>query len=222
MTEADSESRMMSPSWINRVWLIAMATVVGLPAYVIAMLYYGGSPQALTIGYEPVQPVHYSHALHVGQLGMDCRYCHTGVEKGAVAGIPSAETCMACHASVRTKSDKLTLVRESFATGKAIEWVRVHKLPEFAHFDHSAHVTRGIGCASCHGRVDLMERVRQVEPLTMGWCLDCHRNPEPHLRPQEEITNLLWKSDERSSVLGKRLRKQNNINPSTDCSTCHR
>jgi hypothetical protein len=210
------------PRWFNRLSLLLLLFLLAVPLYGISMLYAVASPRTLTVGYMPRQPVPYSHALHVGKLGLDCRYCHIGVEKGARATIPATETCMACHTGVGTKNPMLAPVRESFATGKPVEWVRIHKLPDFAYFDHSAHVTRGVGCVSCHGRVDRMERVQQVAPLTMGWCLDCHRNPEPHLRPGELVTQMDWEPTEEPGQLGARLRKQKNINPSTDCSTCHR
>nr|MCU0979251.1 cytochrome c family protein [Pirellulaceae bacterium] len=166
-------------------------------------------------------------------LKMDCRYCHNTVDRAAHAAIPPTKTCVNCHsaanpdgtvslASVFTQSPKLLPVRESQATGKAIEWTRVHNLADFVYFDHSAHVTRGVSCVSCHGRIDKMEQVTQVKELSMAWCLDCHRNPEPHLRPLEYITQLDWQPDQDPAVLGAELRKQWNINPSTSCSTCHR
>jgi len=123
---------------------------------------------------------------------------------------------------VATQSDQLLLVRQSEATGDSIPWVRVHDLPDYVYFDHSAHVTRGVGCVSCHGRIDTMKEVRQVNTLSMGWCLDCHRNPEPHLRPLDKITTMDWVPNEAPEILGRRLAEQNNIDPSTDCSTCHR
>mgnify|MGYP000091367047 FL=1 len=119
-------------------------------------------------------------------------------------------------------SDKLVLVRESAASGKPIRWVKVHDLPDYAYFDHSAHVARGVGCASCHGRIDTMEQVTQVERLSMGWCLECHRNPEPHLRPLDAVTVMDYQPTEPQEVLGPRLRAQRNVNPPVDCSACHR
>lgn len=208
------------PQWLNRARPLAGALFVIAPVYLVAMLYYGGSPRTTDVGYAPEQPVPYSHALHVGQLGLDCRYCHANVESAAHAMVPPTQTCMNCHARVATESRRLLPVRQSAATGESIPWIRVHDLPDYVYFNHSAHVLRGVGCVSCHGRVDKMDRVQQVELLSMGWCLDCHRNPEPHLRPQEFITRLDWQPND--PALGKQLRKQNNINPSTDCSTCHR
>ena len=176
----------------------------------------------MDIGYEPKQPVAYSHALHVGKLGMDCRYCHNTVEISSQASIPPTQTCMNCHGTIRTQSDKLLPIRESYATGMPVEWIRVHDLPDFAYFNHSAHVRRGVGCVECHGRIDKMEVVSQQKPLSMAWCLDCHRNPDARLRPAEFVTDMNWKPLEDPAELGKKLRAANNINPPTDCSTCHR
>ena len=190
--------------------------------YAVGLAYYASSPETVDIGYSPKQPVPFSHALHAGELGMDCRYCHTTVEKAAYAAVPPTATCMNCHKLIATDSEKLLPVRQSYATGDPVPWVRVHDLPDFAYFDHSAHVTRGVSCVSCHGRIDKMEQVTQVKTLRMGWCLDCHRNPEPHLRPKELVTDLDWEPGEDPVQLGRRLREELNINPSTSCSTCHR
>ena len=190
--------------------------------YATVVVAFGFSPQATDVGYEPVQPVPYSHALHVGQLGMDCRYCHTGVERAAAASVPPSQTCMNCHKTVRANSEKLIPVFESYSTGMPVEWIRVHDLPDYVYFNHSAHVRRGVGCVSCHGRIDTMEVVSQQKPLSMGWCLDCHRNPEQHLRPVEYVFQLDWVPEEDQLALGTRLRDTHDINPPQDCSTCHR
>ncbi|MEN6492724.1 MAG: cytochrome c3 family protein [Thermoguttaceae bacterium] len=210
------------PQWLDRARPLFGILLVLVPTYLVAMAYYGGSPQTTDVGYSPKQPVFYSHALHVGELGLDCRYCHNTVDKAAHAALPPTATCMNCHATIGVDSPRLLAVRESHATGKPIPWVRVHDLPDFAYFDHSAHVNKGVSCVSCHGRVDTMDQVTQVTTLRMGWCLDCHRNPEPNLRPKEFVTKLDWVSDEDPVALGKRLRKEYNVKPSTDCSTCHR
>ncbi|HRX51889.1 MAG TPA: cytochrome c3 family protein [Candidatus Krumholzibacteria bacterium] len=194
----------------------------GAPVFVLGLLYLAFWPGTTSVGYQPQQPVPYSHALHAGELGIDCRYCHTGVEVGAKATIPPTATCMNCHATVRTESEKLQLVRDSYATGEPVEWVRVHDLPDFVFFNHSAHVERGIGCESCHGRVDQMEVVSQFAGLNMGWCLKCHREPEAHLRPVDQVTVMGYEPAEDQLTLGARLREARNINPSVDCSTCHR
>jgi hypothetical protein len=144
------------------------------------------------------------------------------VEVAAHAAVPPTQTCMNCHAKIRTQSEKLLLVRQSAASGMPVPWVRVHDLPDYVYFNHSAHVRRGVGCVECHGRVDKMDVVRQVAPLSMGWCLDCHRHPEPHLRPAALMTKMDWVPGEDPETLGRRLREMQRINPSTDCSTCHR
>jgi len=129
---------------------------------------------------------------------------------------------MNCHASVKKTSDKLEMIRESYETGMPIEWVRVHDLPDYVYFNHSAHVTRGVGCVSCHGRIDRMEVVSQVEPLSMGWCLDCHRNPHQYLRPPSMATVMDWAPEGDPQAVGQQLAENNKINPPTDCNTCHR
>ena len=188
------------------------------------LIWYGASPKTTDVGFEPKQPVPYSHALHAGELGIDCRYCHTTVEKAAMAAIPPVETCMNCHARVRTKSPKLEPIRNGFATGEAVVWKKVHDLPDYVYFNHSAHVTRGVGCVTCHGRIDQMPEVYQFAPLSMGWCLDCHRAPYKNLRPPEEVTNMTWTqpNGEDPVEYGKKLAEKNNLHPPTDCSTCHR
>ena len=194
-----------------------------VPGYAVLVVAYGASPEATDVGYSPEQPVPYSHALHADELGMDCRYCHTTVEESAHASIPSTKICMNCHAKIFGESPKLAPVRDSYATGEPVEWIRVHDLPDYAYFNHSAHVTRGVGCATCHGRIDKMETVFQAEPLSMGWCLECHRKPELYLRPVEEVTNMSYVPPGGDQLsLGLRLKEEYNINPSTDCSTCHR
>lgn len=208
------------PRWANKTRQLAGVALGVAPVYLTALVWYGFSPKTTDVGYQPKQPVAYSHALHVGQLGIDCRYCHNTVDRAAHAATPPTETCMNCHARIRGKSDKLELVRQSFETGKPVEWVKVHDMPDYVYFDHSAHVTRGIGCVSCHGRVDRMEEVSQVESLSMGWCLECHRNPTPHLRPPAEATNMSWQAP--SPTFGAEFKKANNINPPEDCSACHR
>lgn len=213
------------PQWIDRARPLAGALATLGPLYLIAVLYYGGSPQTTDVGYQPRQPLPFSHAVHAGELGIDCRYCHTTVETAAHAAIPSTGICMNCHERIATESEKLLPVRQSRATGEPIPWVRVHDLPDYVYFDHSAHVWRGVGCDWCHGAVDRMAEVAQVETLSMGWCLDCHRNPQSRLRPREYVTDLDWRALKDAGELleiGKRLQEANHIHPSTDCSTCHR
>jgi menaquinone reductase, multiheme cytochrome c subunit len=210
------------PEWTNTIRPIATLLLVGGVLYVIVLAVTGLSGKTTNVGYQPIQPVPYSHALHAGDLGIDCRYCHNTVEKAAYAALPPTQTCMNCHKQIRSNSPKLIPVRESYATGMPIPWVKVHDLPDYAYFNHSAHVSRGIGCVSCHGRIDKMEVVSQDQPLTMGWCLDCHRHPERSLRPVDQVTKMDYVPAEDQLTLGRRLREANHINPPTDCSTCHR
>ncbi len=171
------------------------------------------------------QPVQFSHKHHVEDDGIDCRYCHTSVEQSAFAGIPPTKTCMNCHSQIFATSPYLEPIRESFRTGKPIEWTRVHKLPDFVYFNHSIHVSKGVGCASCHGQVNLMPLVRQVASLQMEWCLDCHRHPERALRPREQVFNMHWQPQVNQREEGRRLVREYNIRSVeelTSCSTCHR
>ncbi len=214
--------RFQFPEWTQNFKKALGLLLAGAPVYLIAVISYGVSPEAIRIGYQPEQPVPYSHALHVGELGLDCRYCHDTVEESAHSAVPAAATCMNCHTGIHANSDSLLPVRESASKDIPVEWVRVHDLPDYVFFNHSAHVTRGIGCESCHGRVDQMETVYQAKALTMEWCLDCHRNPYPNLRPVEEVTTMGYDPGTDRQQLGKELAQQYNIHPRTDCSTCHR
>jgi hypothetical protein len=188
---------------------------------VTGVVWYYFSPLNTQVGYAPVQPVPYSHRLHAGNLGIDCRYCHANVERSAEAMIPPTQTCMGCHSLIRTESARLTKVRESWETGRPIEWVRVHKLPEHAFFDHSVHLAAGVGCSSCHGRVDQMDvvRVDEVAPMSMGQCLACHRDPLPHLRPRDQITNMEWTPDQ---AVSEQIAETRPVHPPEHCSGCHR
>jgi hypothetical protein len=168
------------------------------------------------------QPVQFSHEHHVSGLGIDCRYCHTSVEDSSFAGIPPTETCMQCHSQIWSDSPKLAPVRESFRTGQPIAWTRVHDLPDFAYFDHSIHVAKGIGCTSCHGRVDQMPLLWREESLQMKWCLDCHRNPEKFVRPREHVFEMDWQAPQDQPQLAKELVAEYHIGNATNCSVCHR
>ena len=171
------------------------------------------------------QPIPFSHAHHVGGLGLDCRYCHTSVESSSFANIPPTKTCMNCHSEIWSTSPMLEPVRASFRTGQSIRWTRVHDLPDFVYFNHSIHVAKGVGCESCHGRVDRMPLTWQENSLQMQWCLDCHRNPATVLRPKEFITTMGYVPAEPQEVIGERLMKENKIQSVrllTSCSTCHR
>ena len=217
------------PRKANVLPTVSLFGALGGGVLVVLLAWYYLSPEFYEVGYQPDQPVEYSHALHAGQLGMDCRYCHNHVEQSPHANVPSTQTCMNCHGVVATQSAKLLPVRESWATDTPIEWVKVHHLPDYAQFSHAVHVNVGVGCQSCHGRIDQMVVVQTVEPLSMGWCLECHRNPEEHLVPPEEVTNLAYleeiQADEErweAYVAANRQRVlDEGIAPPENCSACH-
>lgn len=173
-------------------------------------------------GVSREQPVPFSHQHHVGGVGIDCRYCHTSVENAAFANIPPTKTCMNCHSQIWVNSPSLEPVRESFRSGRSIEWTRVHDLPDFAYFNHSIHVNKGVGCSTCHGRVDRMPLVWQEKSLHMEWCVDCHRHPEQYVRPREEVFNMEYQPPPDQTALGLQLVKEYRIQSLTSCSTCHR
>lgn len=210
------------PRWTDRVRPIMGYAAIIVPIYLVGLMTYAFSADNLNRGYAPEQPIPFSHALHAGELGVDCRYCHNTVETGAMAALPPTSTCMNCHERILPESPLLAPLRESVESGYPIEWVRVHDLPEFAYFNHSAHFSAGVSCVECHGRIDQMDVVRQEENLSMGWCLECHRDPAPRLRPQEHITDLGWETTENRDVLGLRIIAEKNIHPREDCSACHR
>lgn len=255
------------PKWANYLLPLILVSALGGAAVVPPLVLFGGSAETQNVGYQPDQPVPYSHELHVGQLGIDCRYCHTSVDDASFAAIPPTQTCINCHApgttsdggstnlsGVRQNSLALRPVWESWETGLAIPWVKIHDLPDYAYFNHSAHVNRGVGCVTCHGRVDKMggagtddaiAGVYQVQNLSMAWCLECHRAPENHLRPVDEITNFDWSPvmhplaieegftdadnphhvSEAQQIVGMHLKDRYQINSAAymqSCSTCHR
>lgn len=256
------------PKWANYLLPMIVVTALGGATVAPPLVLFGMSAETQNVGYQPDQPVPYSHALHVGQLGIDCRYCHTTVDDAAFASIPPTQTCINCHApktrmadgsdtgfsGVHQNSEALRPVWESWESGRAIPWVKVHDLPDYAFFNHSAHVNRGVGCVSCHGRVDKMggagtddaiAGVYQVQNLSMAWCLECHRAPENHLRPVDQVTNFDWNPvmhpeaiaagytdadnpthvREAQQVVGTYLKERYQINDAAymqSCSTCHR
>jgi len=176
------------------------------------------------IGTPAVQIVPFSHKHHVGDIGIDCRYCHTAVEQSAFAGIPPTHTCMTCHSELFTQQPMLAPVVQSFASCDSLQWNRIHDLPDFVYFNHSIHIAKGVGCATCHGPIDRMPLTWRVAPLTMQWCLDCHRAPEKYLRPVERVFDMAWRPSGDQLALGRRLVAAYHIHKSslTDCSTCHR
>ena len=229
--------RFLFPRWVNRFLIVLAAAAVGGGIYAAAMGGLITDPKTLNIGYQPNQPVPFSHAIHAGQLKMDCRYCHNTVFDAAHAAVPPTATCINCHspaneqgvtalAAVHADSRKLAPIHESWKTGKSMAWKRVHNLPEFVYFNHAAHVNAGVSCKSCHGRIDQMEVVYQAEELSMAWCIRCHRNPEPHLRPEEYVTKLDWEppADWDKDAFLKEVRDPHgkNVNPQVHCAVCHR
>ncbi len=205
------------PRSLNKLPVVAGVGTVAAIVGITFVLWFYYSPKNLQVGYAPTQPVPYSHRLHAGELGIDCRYCHANIERSAHAMIPATQTCMGCHSVVKTESARLAPVRASWASGQPVEWVKVHKLPEHAYFDHSAHLNAGVGCVTCHGRIDQMDVVRLDQPISMGWCLDCHKNPTPNLRPKDQITNMAWRPE-----MAPAGWQPPTVNPPKHCSGCHR
>jgi hypothetical protein len=217
------------PKWAN--WLplvLGVGAALTGGAVTLGVTYYF-TPKYTRVGYEPVQPVPFSHAVHAGQLGMDCRYCHSMVDKTWVANIPAASTCMNCHNQVLKDDPRLALVRESAATGKPIPWMQIHITPDYVYFNHSVHVARGISCVECHGRVDQMNEVYHAKPFSMSFCLDCHRDPAAHIRPTDKVTDLGWtwstngvEAAHLQTVEGKKLVEHMRVESLQSCSACHR
>ena len=214
------------PKWTNRVTsYLLLGSIVSL-LFVVFVFWFWFSPKNLDAGYAPKQPIQYSHALHVSQLGIDCRYCHENVEKAAHASLPSTETCMNCHSVVKKgkregSEAEIAILIGYYERGESIPWVQVSFVPDYAYFDHSIHLNAGVSCVVCHGRIDQMEVVHQSKPLSMGWCLECHKAPEKHLRPHAFLTVMDWQTED-PILLGKAIRKEKNLQPKKDCSTCHR
>ena len=209
-------------TWFRAI-LIAIPFVLAGGGLAAFRLNY--SDYATKVGVPIDQPVPFSHQHHVGGLGIDCRYCHTAVEKSAFAGIPSMEICMTCHSQLWTEAPALEPVRQSYASGMPLRWTRVHDVADYVYFDHSIHVAKGVGCAECHGPIDHMPITWKQETLQMGWCLECHRHPGDHLRPTSEVFNLEWKPSDDRQQLGQTLVNELHLKSQrelTDCSTCHR
>ena len=209
---------------------IVLCAVVAGGAVSLAMPYYF-TPKYTRVGYQPQQPVNFPHDVHAGQLGIDCRYCHSFVEVAAHSNVPTTQVCMNCHSQVQKENPKLAPVRESWVTGKPIEWVQIHKTPDYVYFNHSAHVNRGVSCVRCHGRVDKMPVVYHAEPHSMDWCLECHRNPQDQVRPLDKITDLGWEpmpfenesKKEAQLRVGNGLVEKLHLNPPVgNCAGCHR
>lgn len=213
--------------------MLAIGTAVVVGGYLATCLFAAINPMVINVGHQPKQPVPFSHKLHAGRLKLDCRYCHNTVEKTGHASIPATATCGNCHGGNLTthgerdlgqilpESSLLEPIRVSLKEDTPVEWIRVHDLPDFVYFNHSIHITRGVSCVSCHGRVDKMEVVTQVKPLSMKWCLDCHRDPELNIRDPKLVTQLDFVPDD-PEAYGKKWANQLDIKPNVSCSTCHR
>jgi hypothetical protein len=217
------------PKWTNWLPLVLGVGAALTGGAVTVGGWYYFTPKYTRVGYQPVQPVPFSHKMHAGQLGIDCRYCHNGVEKSWFSNLPGASTCMNCHSQVLKDDPRLAIVRESAATGKPIPWVQVHVVPDYAYFNHSVHVRRGISCVECHGRIDQMDEVHQAKPLSMSFCLNCHRDPAEHIRPENKVTDLGWKwsqDPDRNAQLqlqyGTNYVHDWKVQSLQDCSACHR
>src|SRR5262249_41989582 len=212
-----------STNTLARLSIVVVILLLGLGGWLVLEL--NRSPFVTKAFVAREQPVQFSHKHHAGDDGIDCRYCHTTVETSAFAGIPPVKTCMNCHSQLFADSAYLALVRDSFKNDKPIRWTRVHDLPDFAYFNHSIHVNKGVGCSTCHGRVDQMPLTWQVASLQMEWCLQCHRAPERYVRPRDQVFSMDWQPPPDQIEQGKRLVKQYHIqspNVITSCSTCHR
>ena len=207
----------------SRLSILAVLLFLGFLVWIVASLHWSGynTGEGVVVN----QPIQFSHAHHVGGMGIDCRYCHTSVEESAFANIPPTKTCMNCHSQIWSTAPILEPVRASFRDNVPLEWTRVHDLPDFVYFNHSIHVAKGVGCATCHGRVDTMPLMYQEANLMMSWCLDCHRDPARFVRPREEVYSMAWTPPADDPGLGARLVREYNIGSVeqlTSCSTCHR
>lgn len=217
------------PKWTNRVPFLLVIGLVLVGGAVTAGVTHYFTPKYSRVGYEPIQPVPFSHAVHVEQLGMDCRYCHTTVEKSWFSCIPSASTCMNCHNQVLKDDPRLALARESATNGVPIDWVQIHRMPGYVYFNHAVHVRRGISCVECHGRIDQMDEVRHAKPFTMEFCLNCHRDPAAFIRPESTVTDLGWQWSTNAAVAGEMqatngavLVRRWHVQSLQNCSACHR
>lgn len=211
------------PKWTNRLPLKIFSGLVCIGIAAGAGVNYYFTPKYTRVGYQPVQPVYFSHEIHASQVGLDCRYCHNGVEKSWFSNIPSSTLCMNCHNQILKDDPRLALVRESAASGRPIEWVQIHKLPDYVYFNHSVHVNRGVSCVKCHGQVNHMEEVRHEKPFSMTFCLDCHRDPASQIRSPKDVYNLDLKITEaEQEKMGKKFVHDWKVSSLQNCSACHR
>jgi len=209
-----------STNTISRVSIWGSVAILVALFFFLTYIYRSGYTTDINVVRE--QPVPFSHKHHVSGVGIDCRYCHTTVETSAFAGLPPTETCMSCHIQIWSSSPMLEPVRASLREGRPLAWTRVHDLPDYVYFNHSIHVNKGIGCETCHGRVDRMPLMWKENTLLMEWCLGCHRDPQKYVRPREEVFTMGYKPAEDQLTLGKKLVKEYKIQSLTDCYTCHR
>lgn len=210
-----------SINWVARVSIIAVVGFTGV--FFGILLNINRLDYVSQVGVARDQPVPFSHKHHVAGIGLDCRYCHTSVEESAFAGIPPVETCMTCHSLIWTEAPLLEPVRQAWRDGVPLQWTRVHDLPDFAYFRHNIHVSKGIGCTTCHGPVDQMPLMYKEETLNMEWCYECHRNPEKHIRPREHVFDVTWTPPSNQATVGRQLVEDYDVRVSqlTDCSVCH-
>lgn len=213
--------RRSADTWL-RVGLLLL--IVGLSGGLLVALTLEGTDYRTGRNWVVEQPLLFSHAHHAGELKIDCRYCHSAVQSSAMASLPPTETCMSCHSQVWKNADVLAPLRKSLREHEPMHWQRVVELPDYVYFHHGVHVNAGVGCSECHGQVDRMQLMFKAQPLNMGQCLGCHRDPAPHLRPVDQVTNMQWRTDEDRRALGERLMKAHpiDIRGLTDCGTCHR
>ena len=214
------------PKSANMIALLSLILVAGVAGGGLTMLLVTAkSPYNTDQRVSINQPVPFSHKHHVQGLGVDCRHCHFSVEDSSFAGIPATKTCMTCHSQIWNEAPMLEPVRASYREDKSLEWIRVHDLPDYVYFNHSIHVAKGVGCATCHGQVDEMPLMMKAQTLQMSWCMDCHWHPEMNLRPREEITNLDWQppaDPEQHLALAKQLAEEYSVESQVSCSVCHR
>lgn len=215
-------AQLFHPSFnsISKISIVGGVLLVGAAAWAWGAFLF--SPYVTGVGVPVEQPVQFSHEHHFSGLGIDCRYCHTSVEKAGFAGIPPVHTCMTCHSQVWADSPYLAPVRQSYQSGIPIRWRRVHDLPGFVYFNHSIHVNKGVGCSECHGRVDLMPLMYKTQTLYMRWCVACHFNPEKFVRPRSEIFNMAYVHPANQAELGAKLVKEYNVLKKVNCTACHR
>lgn len=212
------------PKSANALPLKILVFLVVFGGVATAAITYYVTPKYTRVGYAPVQPVPFDHSLHAGQLGMDCRYCHTNVEVSEHSNIPATHVCMGCHSTIKNTSPLLAPVRASYESGDPVPWVRIHKAPDYVYFNHSVHVNRGVSCYECHGQVNEMTVVKHDQPQSMSWCLDCHRAPQGRIRPLHEVFNLNWRpaSPEAQLEAGTEMAQHMRMMPPQSCSGCHR